>query len=66
MRVGKRRACFSKLGGKSAVWEMKMRNTRVAVDNEDVKIEKKGYSGESEREHRHEIVWNDIGGSRMG
>jgi hypothetical protein len=66
MRVGKQRACFSKLGVKSTVWEIKMRNAKVAINNEDVKIEKKGYSGESEREHRHEIVWNDVGGSQMG
>ena len=66
MRVGKQRACFLKLGEKSAVWEMKMRDTRAAVDNKDVKIEKKRYSGESERKHGDELVWNDVGGNRTG
>ena len=66
MRVGKQRACFSKLGEKSAVWEMKMRDARVAVNNKDAKIEKKGYSGESERKHRDKLVWNDVGGNQTG
>ena len=66
MRVGKQRACFSKLGKKSIVWEMKIRDARVAVDNEDAKIEKKGYSGESKRKHRDELVWNNVGGNQMG
>ena len=38
----------------------------MVVDNEDVKIEKKGYSGESERKHGDELVWNNVGGNRMG
>ena len=45
---------------------MKTGDMKVAVDNENAKIEKKGYPGESEREPGHEIVWNDVGGNQKG
>jgi hypothetical protein len=41
---------------------MKVRDTMV-VDNEKVKVEEKGHSGEGERRSGHEIVWNDVGGN---
>jgi len=65
LRVRKRGAHFSKLGGESEVWGMKVRDTMV-VDNEKVKVEEKGHSGEGERRSGHEIVWNDVGGNRRG
>jgi hypothetical protein len=62
LRVRKQGAHFSKLGGESEVWGMKVRDTMV-VDNEKVKVEEKGHSGEGERRSGHEIVWNDVGGN---
>ena len=55
MRARKRRAHFLKLGGEFDVWEMKMGDT-VVVDNENVKIEKKGFFGESNEMSGCEIV----------
>jgi len=52
-------------GGESEVWEMKMVDTLVVVDNKNVKIEEKGCSGEDKRVSGHEIVWNDAGGNQM-
>ena len=40
MRVMKRRACFLKLGGGSdEVWEVKMEDIKVVVNNENAKVE---------------------------
>jgi len=45
---------------------MKTGDTKVAVDNENAKIKKKGYPGESKRKPGHKIVWNDVGGNQKG
>jgi hypothetical protein len=39
MRARKRRAHFSKHSGESEVWEMKMGDALVVVDNENAKVE---------------------------
>jgi hypothetical protein len=38
----------------------------VVLDNGNVKIVKRGCSGEGERQPGHEVVWNDVGENRMG
>ena len=45
---------------------MKAGDALVVVDNENVKIEKKGYCGESKEKSGHEIVWNGVGGNQTG
>jgi hypothetical protein len=62
----KRRVCFLKPEGESEVWGMKTGDAMVVADNENVKIEEKGYFGESEGKSGHEIVWNDVGGNQTG
>ena len=52
MRARKRRAYFSKLGGESDVWM----GDAVVVDNENVKIEKKGFFGKSNEMSGYKIV----------
>ena len=39
MRARKQRACFLKLGRGSEVWEVKMEDIKVVVDNENAKVE---------------------------
>ena len=38
----------------------------VVVDNGNVKITKRGCSGEGERQPGHEVVWNNVGENRTG
>ena len=45
---------------------MKMGDTLVGVDNEKIKIEEQGHSGEGKRQSGHEIVWNGVGGNQTG
>jgi hypothetical protein len=62
----KQRVWFLKPEGESTVWGMKTGDAMVVADNENVKIEEKGYFCESEGKSGHKIVWNDVGGNRMG
>ena len=43
-----------------------MGDALVVVDNGNVKIAKRGCSGEGERQPGHEVVWNDVGENRTG
>jgi hypothetical protein len=38
----------------------------VVVDSKNVRFEKKGCPGESERKHRNGMAWNDVGGNQRG
>jgi len=60
------RVCFSKLEGESEVWGIKKGDTIVVVDDENLKIEGKGCSGEGDKPSGCETVWNDVGGNRTG
>ena len=45
---------------------MKMEDVKVVVDNKNMKLEQKGFSGEGDKPFGCETVWNDVGENRTG
>jgi len=45
---------------------MKMEDVKVVVNNKNMKLEQKGFSGKGDKPFGCETVWNDVGENRTG